>query len=170
MLRPETTLDPRYSSSDAVPSTWDEAVAAFEAAELFWLTTNRADGRPHATPVVAVWLDDALHFTTGSREQKARNLHANRRVLLSTGRLDWQAGVDLVVEGDAIAQTDQQVLGRLADVWRGKWDGRWQYEARDGSFFHPDDFEVLVYSVHPITVLAFSEGAFAHTTHRFPER
>jgi general stress protein 26 len=168
MIRPETSLDPRYSGKDAVASSWDDAAAALEAAELFWLTTIRADGRPHSTPLVAVWVDDALHFTTGEHEQKARNLRAHSRVLLSTGRLDWQAGMDIVVEGDAFIQTDQHLLERLGEAWRKKWDGRWQYEARDGRFFHPGDFEVIPFSVAPETVLVISEGAFAQTTHRFP--
>lgn len=34
----------------------------------------RADGRPHVTPLVAVWLDGAPHFSTGPAEQKAVNL------------------------------------------------------------------------------------------------
>ena len=28
-------------------------------------------GRPHVTPLVAVWLETALHFTTGAEEQEA---------------------------------------------------------------------------------------------------
>jgi len=41
-----------------------------EDAELFWITTVRVDGRPHVTPLVAVWLDDAIHFATGAGEQQ----------------------------------------------------------------------------------------------------
>ena len=47
-------------------------------AELYWITTVRADGRPHVTPLIGVWFDGAMHFTTGLEEQKARNLAANR--------------------------------------------------------------------------------------------
>jgi hypothetical protein len=36
--------------------------------------TVRPDGRPQVTPVVAVWLDGAVHFTTGPTERKAHNL------------------------------------------------------------------------------------------------
>jgi len=30
---------------------------AISQGELFWISTVRADGRPHVTPLVAVWLD-----------------------------------------------------------------------------------------------------------------
>ena len=54
-----------------------------ETAELFWITTVRADGRPHLTPLTALWLDEAIHFGTGADEQKARNIAANPHVLLN---------------------------------------------------------------------------------------
>ena len=52
-----------------------------ETAELFWISTVRTDGRPHVTPLPAVWLDDVLYFCTGPGEQKAVNLAANAHVL-----------------------------------------------------------------------------------------
>ena len=62
-----------------------------ERAELFWITTVRPDGRPHITPLVAVWHDGALHFCTGGEEQKALNLAANANVALTTGTNEWNA-------------------------------------------------------------------------------
>jgi len=55
MNEPITTIDPRYSDPNAVATPWEETCRVFETAELFWLSTVRADGRPHAIPVVAVW-------------------------------------------------------------------------------------------------------------------
>ena len=49
-----------------------------------WVTTVRPDGRPHVTPLVAVWLDDALYFCTGDDERKARNLRENRSCVMTT--------------------------------------------------------------------------------------
>jgi hypothetical protein len=60
MITPVTTvLDQWNSDSDAVPARWEETHRVLEGAELFWISTVRADGRPHVTPLVAVWLDDA---------------------------------------------------------------------------------------------------------------
>jgi hypothetical protein len=72
----------------------------------------------------------------------------------------------VVVEGDAVQVTDDAALRRLADAWRTKWDGRWQFEARDGRFHH-EVGAALVFSVVPTKVLAFGKGTFAHTRHRF---
>jgi general stress protein 26 len=101
MISPVTTLDERCSDPSAVAITWKETQRAIEIAELFWLTTVRADGRPHSTPVVAVWDDGALHFTTGGEEQKSANLRTNSHVILTTGCNDWREGIDIVVEGEA---------------------------------------------------------------------
>ena len=62
-----------------------------------WLTTVRADGRPHVTPLVAVWLDDAIHFSTGPEEQKVELYTATRLTIdpdtrAERGYLDLLAG------------------------------------------------------------------------------
>jgi general stress protein 26 len=170
MPTPVTSLDQRYSAPSASPTSWDETQQELEKAELFWLTTVRSSGRPHMTPLVAAWTRDQLHFTTGADEQKAKNLLANPHVILSTGRNDWQDGVDIVVEGEARQPTDQAELEVIAQAFRSKWEGQWEYVARDGKFFHPDGFEVQIYSVAPQTVYAFAKGTFGHTVHRFDEK
>jgi nitroimidazol reductase NimA-like FMN-containing flavoprotein (pyridoxamine 5'-phosphate oxidase superfamily) len=123
MNEPATKLDTRFSDRDAVATEWQETRRHFEAAELFWISTVRADGRPHVTPLVAVWLDGAVHFCTGATEQKALNLSRNPHVILTTGCDQWDRGIDVVVEGDAVQVTDNNVLERLADAWTRKWDG-----------------------------------------------
>jgi nitroimidazol reductase NimA-like FMN-containing flavoprotein (pyridoxamine 5'-phosphate oxidase superfamily) len=95
-----------------------------ESAELFWISIVRADGRPHVTPLVAVWLEGALHFATGSQEQKAVNLEGNHHVSLTTGCNDWKDGLDVVVEGEAVQVTDHAQLEKLANAWANKRDGR----------------------------------------------
>jgi general stress protein 26 len=167
MSGPSTALDPRFSDPDAKPIEWDDARRALEAGELFWVTTVRADGRPHLTPLVAVWLDDAIHFCTGADEQKAVNLRTNDHVILMTGCNQWDRGLDVVVEGRAERVTDHAALERLAEAWTTKWDGQWQFEAGDGVFRHPDSGEALVFRVAPDKVLAFGKGTFSHTRHRF---
>lgn len=168
MREPVTTLDPRYSDATATPTPWAETRAALEAAELARLVTPRPDGSPHATPVVPVWAQDEFHFTTGPLERKAANLQVENRVLLQVGRLDWHDGLDIVVEGRASLTADTLLLTQLAAVWRARWDGRWAFAAHGGRLHHPGGFDVLTHSVHPQRVLAFAEGRFGHTLHRFP--
>ena len=77
MLEPVPELDERFSDPGAEATPWATTREVLEAAQLSWVTTVRADGRPHVTPLVPVWLDDALHFCTGPDEQKAVNLAHN---------------------------------------------------------------------------------------------
>ena len=173
MYEPVTTMDARYSDPTAVATPWDQTRQVLEAADVFWLSTVRVDGHPHVTPVVGVWHEDALHFSTTDTEQKAINLRGNPHVVLTTGCNRWQEGLDIVVEGDAVRITDQGLLERLAQVWATRWDGRWQYLVRDGCFFHHDEHEVLpdaifVFSVSPTKIFAFAKGdLFSHTRHQF---
>ncbi|HEX3387595.1 MAG TPA: pyridoxamine 5'-phosphate oxidase family protein [Streptosporangiaceae bacterium] len=168
MTTPVTTLDPRFSDPAAAATGWDETSTALESAGLFWISTVRADGRPHVTPLVAVWVDSVLYFCTGEAEQKAINLSANPHVVLTTGCNGWEGGLDVMVEGDAVRVTDHVTLSRLAQAWTTKWDGRWHYEARGGSFSHEGgDEAVLVFAVAPAKVLAFTKGTFSHTRYRF---
>jgi nitroimidazol reductase NimA-like FMN-containing flavoprotein (pyridoxamine 5'-phosphate oxidase superfamily) len=167
MKEPTTTLDSRFSDPNAVGTDWKETRHILESAQLFWICTVRADGRPHVTPLVAVWLDGAVHFCTGSTEQKAINLRRNSHVVLMTGCNQWDKGIDVVVEGDAVPVTDNETLKRLAEAWTTKWDGQWQYEVRDGAFHHREGITAPVFAVRPTKVFAFSKGVFGQTRYQF---
>jgi nitroimidazol reductase NimA-like FMN-containing flavoprotein (pyridoxamine 5'-phosphate oxidase superfamily) len=162
-----TELDHRFSDPAATATSWDEARRVLESAELAWIATVRADGRPHVTPLVAVWLHGAFHFATGADEQKGRNLQQNPNVVLTTGCDTWDRGLDLVVEGRAEQVTDDETLQQLATAWTAKWDGRWQFTARDGAFQHEGgEGAALVFAVRPSKVLAFGKEPFSQTRHR----
>lgn len=166
MSEPLAALDARFSDAGAVAVPWDKTRRALEDAELFWISTVRRDGRPHVTPLVAVWLDDAIHFCTGPSEQKAVNLAHNPQVILTTGCNGWDSGLDVVVEGDADRVVGRDRLVRLAEAWTAKWDGRWQFEVGDDVFQHPDGGEALVFAVAPTRILAFGKGTFSQTSYR----
>ena len=160
----QTELDERFSEPGATAIGWEDTRGMLERAQLGWLSTVRADGRPHVTPLVPVWLDGSFYFTTGPGEQKALNLSRNDAVVLTTGCDAWEEGADVVVEGSAERVTDQELLTRLADEWRRKWDGRWRFEPRDGAFEYPGGVS-LVFQVTPRKVLVFGRGTFSHTRH-----
>jgi general stress protein 26 len=170
MRTPVTKIDQRYSDPAAAAVGWEQTRGVLEAAELFWISTVRADGRPHVTPVVAVWAQDAVWFSTGAREQKFLNLRANPHVVMTTGGNHWDQGVDVMVEGKAVQVTDNAVLERVARAFTSKWDGRWQFKAQGGAFRDPADGsgEAMVFSVTPTKVFAHAKGdPFGATTHRF---
>ena len=170
MPEPVTTFDERYSDPAATAVSWAETRRAVESAELFWVTTVRADGRPHVTPVVAAWAEDAIWFSTGADEVKFANLRGNPHVVLTTGCNRWDQGLDVVVEGDAVRVTDDAVLSRVAVAFTARWDGRWQWTARDGAFRDAADGsgEAMVFSVAPVKVFSYAKGdPFGATRHRF---
>jgi hypothetical protein len=165
--RPVTDLDPRYSSQDATATAWGEARGRLEDAELFWLSTVRPDGRPHVTPLVSVWLDDALFFCTGPGERKARNLARNPHCALTTGCNALGEGLDIVVEGDAVRVSDDDRLRRIAAAYESKYGGDWRFGVRDGVFVH-EAGEALVYEVAPATAFGFGKGeTYSQTRWRF---
>jgi nitroimidazol reductase NimA-like FMN-containing flavoprotein (pyridoxamine 5'-phosphate oxidase superfamily) len=171
MSTPVTTFDRQYSDPAAVAVEWEETCRILEAAELFWISTVRADGRPHVTPVVAVWVDGAVCFTTGVGEQKFANLRGNPHVVLTTGCAAWDRGVDVIVEGDAVRVTDDAELRKLAAAFTVRWDGRWQFAVRDGAFGDPDSDaagQAHVFVVKPAKVFAHAKGdPFGATAYRF---
>jgi nitroimidazol reductase NimA-like FMN-containing flavoprotein (pyridoxamine 5'-phosphate oxidase superfamily) len=169
MDEPVMELDERFSDPGAKATPWAKAREVLETAQLSWITTVRADGRPHVTPLVSVWLDDAAHFITGPGEQKAVNLASNPHVVITTGCNRWDQGLDVMVEGEARRVTDPAMLERLAAAWATKWDGRWQLEVADGGFAPAGadaDGPVLVFAVKSAKVLAFGKGEFSHTRYR----
>jgi general stress protein 26 len=179
MVQPTTDLtgelDARFSEPDATAVWWSDVLRTFEANEIFWLSTVRKDGRPHVTPLPAMWLDGALHFCTGPEEQKAKNLEANDHVVLTTGTPAFKEGLDVVVEGRAVRVTDEPLLQRLAKMWNDKLE--WPFEAVDGGFREKSsevagsDFAATgiahVFAVAPTKVLAFGKGEpFSQTRFR----
>jgi general stress protein 26 len=164
MNEPITTGDPH--NPNAQPIAWEETRQALAAAELFWLSTVRANGQPHVTPLVAVWHDAALYFTSADDSQKAINLRGNPQVILTTGCNTWKEGLNVVVEGQAVPVTDQATLERVAAVWATKWEGGvWTYQVHDGHFrLYGDDGKKvlaasnLVFSVQPQKAFAFVVG------------
>lgn len=158
-------LDQRFSEATE-PTTWQAVVGALDAAGLYWLTTVRGDGRPHVTPLVGVWTDDAFVFCTGPTEQKARNLQAGAAVVVATGTNTWNAGLDVVVEGTAVRVTGRHRLSALADAYRSKYGDDWDFTC-DDEVFAPDGEAAIVFQVTPAKVIAFAKSPHGQTAFRF---
>ena len=159
---PRATLDARYSEENAQATPWAGAVARLEAAGLFWVSTVRTDGRPHVTPVVAVWMDGALYFSSGPGEQKSRNLAANQHCAVTTGCNTWNEGFDIVLNGEAVVVRDLPLLRRVADAFLAKYGSDWAFEVADDGTFGGHGVS-LVYQLTPAHALGFGKGPFSHT-------
>ena len=146
-------------SGAATPPTtelpWSEAQARLADAQTYWAATTTPDGRPHVRPVLAVWVDGALHTTTSPSARKARNLAANRRCSLSVSA----DGVDVVLEGTAARVVDHAHLQRVADAYAAKygWPPTVDGDAFDAPYgaptAGPPPYEV--YEMTPTAVYGF---------------
>lgn len=165
-IAPTPRFDARFSDPEAAPTPWTEAERVVAGAELFWITTVRADGRPHVTPLIAVLHEGALHFCTGPDEQKARNLAHDGAVALTTGTNTWAQGLDVVWEGWAERVVGLDRLRDLADAYLAKYGERWRFTPADEGFGHGDDV-AHVFRVAPAKVLAFAKDPHGQTAFRF---
>jgi nitroimidazol reductase NimA-like FMN-containing flavoprotein (pyridoxamine 5'-phosphate oxidase superfamily) len=160
---PIVELDERYSEPAAKPTSWAEARKKLAAAGVYWLSTTRPDGRPHVTPIAAVWLEGALYFSTGPDEQKSRNLAGNRHVVVTTGSNQFGKGLDVVVEGEAKPISDEPTLAPLAEAFAAKYDDVFGFKVGDGRFSH-DAGVADVYEIAPVKAFAYRRGTGGSAT------
>jgi hypothetical protein len=97
---------------------WKWAQEHLEKAHNFWVASTRPDGRPHVMPVWAVWMEDALYFSTGAKSRKARNLRANPACVVCAEHARGQ----IVIEGTAKRLSDSKFWKRFARVYEKKYD------------------------------------------------
>jgi general stress protein 26 len=169
-MRPSTELNARFSSPGARPTDWAEGHRHLEEAEVFWLSTVRPDGRPHVTPLLAVWCADAMYFCTGSDERKAKNLEQNQHCTLTTGRNTLDDNLDVVVEGRAAKVSDGAELEQVAGTYESKYGAH--FTAPEGTWFGLGDSirrgKTPLYRVAPTTALGFTRGEqFSQTRWQF---
>jgi hypothetical protein len=161
---PQTSLGP-FSSPGASPIPWAATESALRRIQKFQLCTVRRDGRPHVTPLLAIWALGAMWFTTGDNEQKAKNLGANQYCALTSGT-DTLTGVDYVIEGTASLVTDQATRRAVATAFEQAYG--WQLTREDGTWYQLGDAvragNVQLYRVRPDKGFAFAAGSESSQT------
>jgi hypothetical protein len=160
-----------FSQPNATPTPWAVGLEQIIDADTFWLSTVRPDGRPHVTPLIAVWHGDAIWFTTGPDERKAKNLAENSSCVLTTGRSDLvDGGLDIVLEGTAEQVTNEAELDPIAQAFAAKYGTEiWNFAVRDGAFSDREmGGRAIVFRVQPVRGLGFRKGeTFSQTTWSF---
>lgn len=142
------------AGSGLLPWAW--AVEQLTSSRHFWAATTWPDGRPHITPVWAVWLDDALWFSCGGRSRKARNLTASPACSLTT-----QDPLDpVMLTGDAGVQRSPEAVAAFLAALNAKYATDY-----DGAFFDPDVNWTV--RVPPRTVIALRSDDFIGTPTRW---
>ena len=122
------------------PWSWAEEI--LRAGHNYWVASARADGRPHAMPVWAVWHAGALWFSTGGESRKARNLATRAECSVGT-ELGTNA---IVVEGTAVRLAVADAPADVAPLYAAKYGGGF-----------PDDSPL--FRVGPRVAFGFSEAA-----------
>ncbi len=107
---------------------WSWAVERLVEARTYWIATTRPDGRPHARPVWAAWIDGSLNFSTGSLA--AGNLAANPAI---TVHLEIDPEV-VILEGTAAEITDRAELQGVLDAYNLKYGENLTVDTLPGPF------------------------------------
>jgi nitroimidazol reductase NimA-like FMN-containing flavoprotein (pyridoxamine 5'-phosphate oxidase superfamily) len=141
---------------------WSWAVERLEQARNYWFSTTRPDGRPHAMPAWAVWLDGALYFEGSPETRRARNIAANPAVAIHL-----ESGDQVVIlEGEAreASPPAPDLARRLAEVFAAKYGASHDY--RPG----PDQWdEGGLWALRPKVAFAWSEFPKNVTRWHFPD-
>jgi nitroimidazol reductase NimA-like FMN-containing flavoprotein (pyridoxamine 5'-phosphate oxidase superfamily) len=105
---------------------WSWAVERLEQAQNYWFSTTRPDGRPHAMPAWAVWLDGVLYFEGSPETRRARNIAVNPAV-----SIHLESGTEvLILEGEAreAGKPERPLAERLAQEFTRKYSEGWGYK------------------------------------------
>ena len=165
---PTAEFDSRFSDPAAGPTPWSDVAHVLEHAELYWLTTVRADGRPHVTPLIGVAEEARCTSAPGFASRRPAISNTARQVALTTGTNTWAQGLDVVVEGTAVRITDDDALQGLADAYEAKYGSAWHFDVGDGGFGTGED-TAAVFRIEPAKVLAFAKQPHGQTRYRFGE-
>lgn len=120
----------------------------------YWICTARPDGRPHSIPVWGFWIDGALYFGTARSSRKARNLAHHPAV-----SIHLESGDDVIIlEGSVVEVnlSDKSTFKKVDAASREKYNMPLMVMP-----------EVVLYSVRPRTVLAWTEKDFPNNATRW---
>lgn len=134
--------------------TWQWASDRLRASRNYWLSTTRADGRPHAAPLWAVWLDDALCFGVDPNSVKARNFAHQPWAVMHA-----ESGDEVVIlEGTPTPLTDLNLFARVAADYAAKYNI---------TLSAPTDPSAALLILRPQIALAWLESSFPTTATRW---
>src|SRR5437763_8171925 len=99
---------------------WSWARERLERASLYWFSTVRADGRPHAMPAWALWIDGVLYFEGGADTVRMRNIAARPSVVVQVQN-DRDEVVIIEGLGSAGGQPSAELARQLAEGFGAKY-------------------------------------------------
>jgi hypothetical protein len=98
---------------------WSHVQQRMTTAHNYWICTTRPDGRPHATPVWGLWLDDTFFFDGSPETTRCRNIAANPAISVHLESADDV----VIIEGEAqqLTAPDLSLRERLAVEYGKKY-------------------------------------------------
>ena len=99
---------------------WSYVQERMTQARNYWIVTATPQGKPSATPVWGVWIDDTLYFDGSPQTRRGRNIAANPQVTVHLESGD-QA---LMLEGEAhilLGAPEKSLAERVAAAFREKY-------------------------------------------------
>ena len=141
---------------------WSCAVERLESARNYWFSTTRPDGRPHAMPACAVWLDGVLYFEGSPETRRARNVAANPAIVVHL-----ESGDEVVIlEGEAhpTGRPERALAERLAATFTAKYGASHDYRPA------PDQWDNGgLWAMRPRVAFAWNEFPKGVTRWHFPD-
>jgi hypothetical protein len=141
---PSSTIDSRFSDPEAGPTPWPDAA--------------------HVTPLIGVVSDGAMHFCTGLREQKARNLEQSSQVALPPATTPGR-GVSTSSSREPPSASPTVTPSRSSPTrTRPSTAAHGTSTVGDDAFGTGED-AAAVFRIEPDKVLAFAKEPHAQTTY-----
>ncbi len=138
---------------------WGHVERRLRNSRSLWLSTTRADGRPHAMPVWGLWRDGSLWFGTGQTSQKGRNLAAQPYVVAHLESADDVT----ILEGEVEIVRDRAVADPVVAAYAQKFS----MGVQELAFDLDSETGGALYRLTPMIVHAWLEGAFEQTQSRW---
>ncbi len=137
---------------------WSHVTERMAEAQNYWVCTVSPDGRPHATPVWGLWIDDRLYFGGSPNTRRSRNLAENPAVCVHL-----ESGSDVIIlHGDAreLGAPEPSLTARLIETSAKKYG----YAPKPEDYGAPGN-----YVFRPLWALAWKQSLKDATRWRFED-
>jgi nitroimidazol reductase NimA-like FMN-containing flavoprotein (pyridoxamine 5'-phosphate oxidase superfamily) len=120
---------------------WTHVTGRMSEAMHYWICVASPEGRPHATPIDGLWIDDRLYFGGSPETRRHRYLLANPAV-----SVHLESAMDVVIlqgEVQQLSAPDESLTARLIEASKKKY----------GYAPNPEDFKgggVWVFQPHVV--------------------
>lgn len=118
--RPVLPGDYGMPSSTEGVLPWSRVIEQMLSAKNYWVVTAGQDGRPHAVPVWAAWLDGVLYFDGHPQTRWARNLARNPQIAVHLESGDHV----VILEGTVsdMPSLERGLAERVSNAFKEKYD------------------------------------------------